>query len=127
MALTFRRYYRLLDAAPRGLSDPHTRSDTISLMALREAVQLASQLKDLQHPQEQDWLRSLFTEAARERWEYLLPASGLRSHLPDAPQRHVRYDEALSELSPTEVRLSPCSRRRGFRRSPLCIQVTLES
>ena len=100
---TFRRYYRLDKDAPFGVVDPHERSKEMPPFALDPAFGLASQIKDLQHPQEQDWVRSLFKDAAAERWHHLVPLAGLQPHVDLSPrsQLNVGNGNAAHRVKPS--------------------------
>ena len=98
----FQRYYRLDCSAERGLCERHARTTERVSAALRPAVALAQTLKDLQHPQDQAWMRHLLADAALNRFKHLEAGSGLRSTaapMGGGPARTVSLDEYVSRTN----------------------------
>ena len=101
----FQRYYRLDCSSERGLCERHARTSERVSAALRPAVQLAQTLKDLNHPQDQAWMKHLLADAALNRFKHLEAGSGLRANAapmgPGAsPQRQTSLEEYLQRVNP---------------------------
>lgn len=78
------RYYRLDCSSERGLCERQSRTTERVSAALRPAALLAQAIKDMAHPQDQAWMRHLFSDAALNRFKHLEAGSGLRAN--SAPQ-----------------------------------------